>query len=116
MLQTSPLFSFYVLIGWFSSRWPSLSSHTVTQLIKLIGDIVQFWYSACYNLQKKIFSLFALSLVEHGDHSHMEPSSSHLRERLTSKSYEKEVSFIHIQGLASSFTFSRCSYIYLTFS
>lgn len=95
-----------------------MSSHTVTQLIKLIGDIVQFWYSACYNLQKKkyIFSLFALSLVEHGDHSHMEPSSSHLRERLTSKSYEKEVSFIYIQGLASSFTFSRCNDMYLTLS
>ena len=48
-------------------------------------------------LLQKIISLFALSLVEHGDHSQMEPSSSRLKERLTSKSYEKEVRLI--QGL-----------------
>ena len=40
-------------------------------------------------LLQKIISLFALSLVEHGDHSQMEPSSSRLKERLTSKSYGK---------------------------
>ena len=45
--------------------------------------------SVCYC--KNIISLFALSLVEQGDHSQMEASSSRLKERLTSQSYEKEV-------------------------
>ena len=45
-------------------------------------------------LLQKIISLFARSLVEHGYHSQTEPSSSRLKERLTSKSHEKEVRLI----------------------